>query len=119
MFKDEMTGPAVPRVSADDAALAMASKTGDSAAFEELVARYDRKLFRIALTADKLKASAFAVSCNGCPSMSCITKTARSPGRRSINSLVSKSRNSDALYCSSGFGLQSDKSIGSSPSSSP
>jgi hypothetical protein len=48
MFKDEMTGPAAPKVSADDATLVMASKTGDSAAFEELVARYDRKLFRIA-----------------------------------------------------------------------
>jgi RNA polymerase sigma-70 factor, ECF subfamily len=48
MFKNEMTGMAAPRVSADDAALVMASKTGDSAAFEELVARYDRKLFRIA-----------------------------------------------------------------------
>jgi len=48
MFKDEATGPAALRVSADDADLVMASKAGDSAAFEELVARYDRKVFRIA-----------------------------------------------------------------------
>jgi len=32
----------------EDADLVMASKAGDSAAFGELVARYDRKLFRIA-----------------------------------------------------------------------
>jgi RNA polymerase sigma-70 factor, ECF subfamily len=33
---------------ADDLDLVLATKAGDSAAFEELVARYDRKLFRIA-----------------------------------------------------------------------
>jgi RNA polymerase sigma-70 factor (ECF subfamily) len=33
---------------ADDLDLVVATKAGDSAAFEELVARYDRKLFRIA-----------------------------------------------------------------------
>jgi RNA polymerase sigma-70 factor, ECF subfamily len=36
------------RPATDDADLVQASKAGDSAAFEELVARYDRKLFRIA-----------------------------------------------------------------------
>ena len=35
-------------VTADDADLVLASKAGDRAAFEELVARYDRKLLRIA-----------------------------------------------------------------------
>jgi Sigma-70 region 2 len=34
--------------STEDADLVLASKAGDTAAFEELVARYDRKLFRIA-----------------------------------------------------------------------
>ena len=36
------------RAATDDADLVQASKAGDSAAFEELVARYDRRLFRIA-----------------------------------------------------------------------
>ena len=48
MLKDEATGPAAQKASAEDADLVIASKAGDSAAFEELVARYDRKLFRIA-----------------------------------------------------------------------
>ena len=48
MFKDETTEAAALRVSADDADLVMASKAGDSKAFEELVARYDRKVFGIA-----------------------------------------------------------------------
>ncbi len=38
----------VSRAATEDADLVQASKAGDSAAFEELVARYDRKLFRIA-----------------------------------------------------------------------
>src|SRR6266853_749201 len=38
----------VSSTAAEDADLVQASKAGDSAAFEELVARYDRKLFRIA-----------------------------------------------------------------------
>jgi RNA polymerase sigma-70 factor (ECF subfamily) len=39
---------AVPTVAGDDLDLVHASKNGDVAAFEELVKRYDRKLFRIA-----------------------------------------------------------------------
>ena len=38
----------VPETASDDLALVHASKIGDVAAFEELVRRYDRKLFRIA-----------------------------------------------------------------------
>ena len=38
----------ISRAATEDADLVQASKAGDSAAFEELVARYDRKLFRIA-----------------------------------------------------------------------
>ena len=38
----------VSSTAAEDADLVLASKAGDSAAFEVLVARYDRKLFRIA-----------------------------------------------------------------------
>jgi RNA polymerase sigma-70 factor, ECF subfamily len=34
-------------ITADDADLVLASKAGDTAAFEELVGRYDRKLFRL------------------------------------------------------------------------
>src|SRR6202161_3095931 len=39
---------AVTAVASDDLDLVHASKTGDVAAFEQLVKRYDRKLFRIA-----------------------------------------------------------------------
>jgi RNA polymerase sigma-70 factor, ECF subfamily len=39
---------AVPETASDDLALVHASKSGDVAAFEELVKRYDRKLLRIA-----------------------------------------------------------------------
>src|ERR1700737_2341557 len=39
---------AVRTVASDDLDLVHASKNGDVAAFEELVKRYDRKLFRIA-----------------------------------------------------------------------
>ena len=38
----------VSSTAAEDEDLVLASKAGDTAAFEELVARYDRKLFRIA-----------------------------------------------------------------------
>ena len=38
----------VTETASDDLALVHASKSGDVAAFEELVKRYDRKLFRIA-----------------------------------------------------------------------
>ena len=48
MFKDEYSGPAVTLVSDQDAPLVAATQAGDAAAFEELVYRYDRKLFRIA-----------------------------------------------------------------------
>ncbi len=40
--------PAVTETASDDLALVHASKSGDVAAFEELVKRYDRKLLRIA-----------------------------------------------------------------------
>src|ERR1700682_1750966 len=40
--------PAVTTVASDDLDLVHASKNGDVAAFEQLVKRYDRKLFRIA-----------------------------------------------------------------------
>ena len=48
MLKNETTMPTALRVSAYETDLVLASKAGDSAAFEELVARYDRKVFRIA-----------------------------------------------------------------------
>lgn len=48
MSKDELTTPVVTRVSDEDAQLVVASKAGDVAAFEQLVSRYDHKLFRIA-----------------------------------------------------------------------
>ena len=48
MLNNGQIGAAAPSVSADDADLVMASKAGDRAAFEELVARYDRKVFRTA-----------------------------------------------------------------------
>lgn len=48
MFKDEVTRPAVMMVSDEDGPLVLASHAGDGAAFEQLVSRYDRKLFRIA-----------------------------------------------------------------------
>jgi len=38
----------ISRTAPEDSDLVQASKAGDSAAFEELVARYDRKLFRTA-----------------------------------------------------------------------
>src|SRR5947207_6827003 len=42
------TQPEPAQTASDDLALVHASKSGDIAAFEELVKRYDRKLFRIA-----------------------------------------------------------------------
>jgi RNA polymerase sigma-70 factor, ECF subfamily len=48
MFKDRQTGPAVTPISDEDAPLVAATQAGDSAAFAQLVFRYDRKLFRIA-----------------------------------------------------------------------
>ncbi|HEY8670962.1 MAG TPA: sigma-70 family RNA polymerase sigma factor, partial [Terriglobales bacterium] len=47
MLKVEPTLP-VPVPLIEDLDLVLASEAGDTAAFEELVARYDRKLFRIA-----------------------------------------------------------------------
>lgn len=47
MSKDELTTP-VTTVFDEDAQLVKASKAGDVTAFEQLVARYDRRLFRIA-----------------------------------------------------------------------
>lgn len=44
----EIQDPALTETASDDLALVHASKSGDVAAFEELVKRYDRKLFRIA-----------------------------------------------------------------------
>jgi len=46
-MNSDLTQPVTPSA-ADDFDLVLATKAGDSAAFEELVARYDRKLFRIA-----------------------------------------------------------------------
>ena len=48
IFKHDKTIPGMPAASADDNALVATIKEGDTAAFEEPVARYDRKLFRIA-----------------------------------------------------------------------
>lgn len=48
IFKDGQTGPAVIPISDEDAPLVVASQAGDASAFEQLVSRYDRKLFRIA-----------------------------------------------------------------------
>jgi|SRR5215831_2591741 len=48
MFGDEPTRPAVVMVSDEDAAPVVSSQAGDGAAFEQLVSRYDRRLFRIA-----------------------------------------------------------------------
>jgi RNA polymerase sigma-70 factor, ECF subfamily len=48
MSDDELTRSAVTNVSDEDAQLVAASKAGDGTAFEQLVSRYDRKLFRIA-----------------------------------------------------------------------
>lgn len=49
MFKDKLTEPAIRMPADEDAPLVAASQAGDGVAFGELVARYDRKLFRIAL----------------------------------------------------------------------
>jgi RNA polymerase sigma-70 factor (ECF subfamily) len=48
MFKDNLTEPAIKMPADEDAPLVAASRGGDAAAFEQLVSRYDRKLFRIA-----------------------------------------------------------------------
>jgi len=48
MFNHEQTGPAVTPTSDEDAPLVAATQAGDVVAFEQLVSRYDRKLFRIA-----------------------------------------------------------------------
>jgi RNA polymerase sigma-70 factor, ECF subfamily len=48
MFKDKLTKPPIKMPADEDAPLVVASRAGDAAAFEELVSRYDRKLFRIA-----------------------------------------------------------------------
>lgn len=48
MFKDRQTGPVVTPICDEDAPLVAATQAGDSAAFAQLVSRYDRKLFRIA-----------------------------------------------------------------------
>lgn len=48
MSKDELTTPVVTTVADEDAQLVGASKAGDVTAFEQLVSRYDHKLFRIA-----------------------------------------------------------------------
>jgi RNA polymerase sigma-70 factor, ECF subfamily len=48
MPQDELTKPAVTIVSDEDTPLVVASQAGDGAAFEQLVSRYDRKLFRLA-----------------------------------------------------------------------
>ena len=48
MFKEKQTGPAVTPMPDEDGPLVAATQAGDGAAFEQLVSRYDRKLFRIA-----------------------------------------------------------------------
>jgi RNA polymerase sigma-70 factor (ECF subfamily) len=48
MVKDKHSGPAVTPICDQDARLVAATQAGDGAAFEQLVSRYDRKLFRIA-----------------------------------------------------------------------
>jgi RNA polymerase sigma-70 factor (ECF subfamily) len=48
MFRDRHTRPAVTPISDEDAPLVAATQAGNDAAFEQLVSRYDRKLFRIA-----------------------------------------------------------------------
>jgi RNA polymerase sigma-70 factor (ECF subfamily) len=48
IFKDTLTRPAIKIISDEDAPLVKASQAGDGSAFELLVSRYDRKLFRIA-----------------------------------------------------------------------
>lgn len=45
---DKPMRPAVVMVSDEDAALVVCSKSGDLTAFEQLISRYDRKLYRIA-----------------------------------------------------------------------
>lgn len=48
MVNHEHSRPAVTPISDQDAGLVAATQAGDGAAFEQLVSRYDRKLFRIA-----------------------------------------------------------------------
>jgi RNA polymerase sigma-70 factor (ECF subfamily) len=48
MLKDRHTRPAVTPICDEDAPLVAATQAGNDAAFEQLVSRYDRKLFRIA-----------------------------------------------------------------------
>jgi RNA polymerase sigma-70 factor (ECF subfamily) len=48
IFKETLTKPAIRIVPDEDAPLVKASQAGDGSAFELLVSRYDRKLFRIA-----------------------------------------------------------------------
>ena len=48
IFKDTLTKPAIKIIADEDAPLVKASQAGDGSAFELLVSRYDRKLFRIA-----------------------------------------------------------------------
>jgi len=48
MFKDKLTKPPIKMPADEDAPLVVASRAGDATAFEQLVSRYDRKLFRIA-----------------------------------------------------------------------
>jgi RNA polymerase sigma-70 factor (ECF subfamily) len=48
MLNNQQMFPAVKPISDEDAPLVKASQAGDGAAFELLVSRYDRKLFRIA-----------------------------------------------------------------------
>lgn len=48
IFKDTLSKPAIKVIADEDAPLVKASQAGDGFAFELLVSRYDRKLFRIA-----------------------------------------------------------------------
>lgn len=48
IFKDALTKPAIKIIADEDAPLVKAIQAGDGSAFELLVSRYDRKLFRIA-----------------------------------------------------------------------
>jgi RNA polymerase sigma-70 factor (ECF subfamily) len=49
MFKDGQTRPAATPIFDEDGPLVAATQAGDDAAFAQLISRYDRKLFRIAL----------------------------------------------------------------------
>ena len=135
-IQNKLEGPV-----SDELTLVRAAKQGDDSAFEELVRRYDRNVFRIAQhitqnreDAEDVVQEAFLKAYGNLAKFQEQSKfytwlvriavnealmklRRRKPGGRPWIVLLKISRNSAWLYCCSGFGLQSAISRGSESSS--